>query len=100
MRQTTLLWLVLGTACAGGGGGGTVAPIDTTSTKPTAQQYVNPVLDADFPDPAVTRASDGNYYAYATQTTGVRVQVARARDLVGWTPRGEGMPTRPTWASE
>ena len=30
--------------------------------------YANPVLDRDFPDPAVLRASDGSWYAYATQT--------------------------------
>jgi hypothetical protein len=30
--------------------------------------YANPVLDADFPDPAVIKAPDGFYYAYATQT--------------------------------
>ena len=29
--------------------------------------YTNPVLDRDFPDPAVLRAPDGLYYAYATQ---------------------------------
>lgn len=105
MRYPTTLLVVLaagaGAACAGGGGsGGTVAPIDTTSPKPTAQQYVNPVLDADFPDPAVLRAGDGSYYAYATQTTGLRVQVARSRDLVSWTVLGEALPTKPAWASE
>lgn len=30
--------------------------------------YQNPVLDRDFPDPSVLLASDGYYYAYATQT--------------------------------
>ena len=30
--------------------------------------YANPILDADFPDPAVILAADGYYYAYATQT--------------------------------
>ncbi len=100
-RALAAFWIVLA-ACGGGGdggGGGTVTQPPTPVT-PTAQQYVNPVLDADFPDPAVVRASDGNYYAYATQTTGVMVQVARSRDLVTWTRLGEAMPTRPTWASE
>ena len=82
MRETfsrsVPLTLVVLAACGGSGGGTqTVAPIDTTS-RPTAAQYVNPVLDADFPDPAVMRASDGFYYAYATQTTGVRLQVKEA----------------------
>jgi hypothetical protein len=49
--------------------------------------FANPVLDRDFPDPAVLRAADGFYYAYATQTTladgvTVNVQVARSPDLV------------------
>jgi arabinan endo-1,5-alpha-L-arabinosidase len=94
--SSTLLVLA---ACGGGGGTQTVAPIDSTP-QPTASQYMNPVLDADFPDPAVVRASDGFYYAYATQTTGVRLQVARSKDLVSWTRLGEAMPVRPTWASE
>ncbi len=53
-----------------------------------AGTYVNPVLDADFPDPTVIRASDGWFYAYATQTVsgglGYNFQVARSRDLVSW----------------
>jgi arabinan endo-1,5-alpha-L-arabinosidase len=104
MRETfsrsPLLTLVVLVAACGGGGGGTqtVAPIDSTP-RPTATQYVNPVLDADFPDPAVVRASDGFYYAYATQTTGVRLQVARSKDLVSWARLGEAMPTRPAWTS-
>jgi len=87
-------------ACGGGGGsGGTVAPIDTTSTKPTASQYVNPVLNADFPDPTVIRGADGSYYAYATQTTGLRIQVARSSDLVTWSAASEALPTKPAWTS-
>ena len=41
----------------------------TTGFGPTtgARTYANPVLDADFPDPAILRAPDGFYYAYATQ---------------------------------
>ena len=35
---------------------------------PVAANYANPVLDSDFPDPAVLKAPDGFYYAYATQT--------------------------------
>ena len=50
--------------------------------------FANPVLDSDFPDPAVLRAADGFYYAYATQTERdgkwINLQVARTRDLVRW----------------
>src|SRR3954466_11580683 len=38
-----------------------------TAAAPRAATFANPVLDADFPDPAVLRASDGFYYAFATQ---------------------------------
>ena len=48
----------------------------------TCGTYVNPVLDSDFPDPAVILAPDGFYYAYATQTLRddhwVNIQVARS----------------------
>src|SRR4051794_8675540 len=53
---------------------------------PPQATFTNPVLDADFPDPAVLKAPDGYYYAYATQTERegrkVNIQVARSRDLV------------------
>ncbi|MDP8993618.1 MAG: glycoside hydrolase family 43 protein [Pseudomonadota bacterium] len=66
-------------------------------------RYVNPVLDADFPDPTVLRASDGFYYAYATQSEveGAmhNIQVARSRDLVAWERLGDALPVKPGWAS-
>ena len=97
-RAARALSLALALASCGGDGGGgqTVGP----PPGPTDKQYVNPVINADFPDPSVMKASDGNYYAYATQTTGVRLQVARSSDLVTWTRLGESMPVKPTWASE
>jgi arabinan endo-1,5-alpha-L-arabinosidase len=65
--------------------------------------YANPVLDADFPDPAVLRAPDGFYYAYATQSEregrSINLQVARSRDLVRWEHLGDALPTKPAWAS-
>ena len=65
--------------------------------------YANPVLDADFPDPAVLRASDGFYYAYATQTERdgrmINLQVARSPDLVSWEHLGDALPAKPSWAS-
>jgi arabinan endo-1,5-alpha-L-arabinosidase len=65
--------------------------------------FANPVLDADFPDPAVLKAPDGFYYAYATQSDRdgkkVNLQVARSRDLVRWHWLGDALPVKPTWAS-
>ena len=86
-------------ACGSGGSKFTVAPIDSTRI-PNAHQYLNPVIDADFPDPAVVRASDGYYYAYATQTTGRRIQAARSSDLVSWSILGEALTAVPAWASQ
>jgi arabinan endo-1,5-alpha-L-arabinosidase len=66
--------------------------------------YANPVLDRDFPDPAVLLASDGSWYAYATQTittdgADVNIQVARSEDLVTWEWLGEALPVKPAWAA-
>lgn len=65
-------------------------------------EYRNPVLDADFPDPTVLRASDGFYYAYATQTViegrTINIQVARSKDLVNWEHLGDALPVKPKWA--
>ncbi|HEX8642744.1 MAG TPA: glycoside hydrolase family 43 protein [Allosphingosinicella sp.] len=65
--------------------------------------FENPVLAQDFPDPAVLRAEDGFYYAYATQTTlagrTYNIQIARSRDLVAWQHLGDALPVKPAWAS-
>ncbi|HET8749910.1 MAG TPA: glycoside hydrolase family 43 protein [Sphingomicrobium sp.] len=69
---------------------------------PAAGFYVNPVLDEDFPDPAVIQAPDGYYYAYATQTLRdgrwINIQVARSKDLVHWEQLGDALPEKPVWA--
>ena len=83
-------------------------PAEQAPAARRAGTYANPVLDADFPDPTVLRASDGFYYAYATQTevrrpdgsaATVNVQVARSRDLVKWDRLGDALPAKPRWAS-
>lgn len=65
--------------------------------------YVNPVLERDFPDPAVLRAPDGWFYAYATQSEAngktLNVQVARSPDLVQWAHLGDALPAKPRWAA-
>lgn len=66
-------------------------------------QYTNPVLDRDFPDPAVLRAPDGVFHAYATQSESgdrmLNIQVARSRDLVAWEHMGDALPEKPRWAA-
>ena len=83
------------------------APIDSTGVavvERATATYINPVLDADFPDPAVILAPDGYYYAYATQTLQdgkwINIQVARSADLVRWQHLGDALPEKPGWARE
>lgn len=65
--------------------------------------YVNPVLGRDFPDPAVLRAPDGWFFAYATQSGSggrtLNIQVARSPDLVQWEHLGDALPGKPRWAA-
>ena len=87
---------------------GSVDPTDSpaTSVVPAALAgiYTNPILDADFPDPAVILADDGFYYAYATQTLRdgewINIQVARSADLIHWQHLGDALPDKPAWARE
>ncbi|MBA3767192.1 MAG: family 43 glycosylhydrolase [Acidobacteria bacterium] len=69
-----------------------------------ATLFTNPVFDTDFPDPTVIRASDGWYYAYATQTIVngrmVNIQVARSSDLTRWEHLGDALPVKPAWANQ
>ncbi|MBC7691596.1 MAG: family 43 glycosylhydrolase [Methylotenera sp.] len=68
-----------------------------------ATSYRNPVMNADFPDPSILRASDGTFYAYATQTLDhgrlYNIQVSRSKNLVEWTPPEDALPVKPKWAS-
>lgn len=84
MKRALFLLALLGSACAGPG-------------KPSLEL----ALDQDFPDPTVLRASDGAYYAYATESEvdgrGVRVQVARSTDLARWEWLGDAL-AQPAWA--
>jgi len=63
----------------------------------------NPVLNKDFPDPTVIKASDGKYYAYATQGnangSNNNIQVASSVDIYHWTPEADALPVKPAWAS-
>jgi arabinan endo-1,5-alpha-L-arabinosidase len=74
----------------------------SSASSPATRTYVNPVFDADFPDPAIIEAPDGFYYAYATQTLRngqwINIQVARSRDLIDWEYVGDALPKKPDWA--
>jgi len=79
------------------GGSGTAG-----ADAPSPRLYTNPILDNDFPDPAVILAPDGYYYAYATQTLRddrwINIQVARSSDLIHWEQLGDALPQKPGWA--
>lgn len=57
-----------------------------------------PAYSGDFPDPFVVRLR-GRYYAYATQTGNINVQVMVSTDLSRWTHLGDAMPELPRWSS-
>ncbi len=59
--------------------------------------FTNPVFAGDFPDPDVI-AVDGGYFAYATNSGGRNIQVARSPDLVRWELLGDALPALPAWA--
>ncbi|MDX6693467.1 MAG: arabinan endo-1,5-alpha-L-arabinosidase [Blastocatellia bacterium] len=82
------------------------SPLSSATSTPSARalSYTNPVFDVDFPDPTVMRATDGWFYAYATQTIingrTINIQVARSKDLINWEHLGDALPVKPGWASE
>lgn len=97
MKHFTLSWI----AAAALALSGCATPLGQSSGQTT---FANPVLDSDFPDPAVIKAPDGFYYAYATQTEmggkWVNIQLARSADLVRWQHLGDALPAKPGWASK
>lgn len=82
----------------------TLVALGGCATAPGRPTISNPVIDENFPDPAVLKAPDGYYYAYATQgEVGDRmqnIQVARSRTLAQWERVGDALPVKPEWAHE
>jgi beta-xylosidase len=72
--------------------------IDATDAAP-APQYLNPVINSDFPDPFILRQG-GTYYAFGTNAAGKNIQAARSTDLAHWTPLADALPTLPAWAAQ
>lgn len=81
-----------------------VRPAGQPGESRAAPTYLNPILNEDFPDPAVIEAPDGYYYAYGTQTLRdgkwINIQVARSADLIHWQDLGDAMPDKPDWAQQ
>ncbi|HXH30804.1 MAG TPA: family 43 glycosylhydrolase [Bacteriovoracaceae bacterium] len=72
----------------------------------SSETFKNPVFQgaAPFADPAIIRAQDGLYYAYATQSRNKghieNVQVLSSRDLVSWEKLPDALPRKPLWADK
>ena len=79
-------------------------PAPSPTTGPTAtptlgpDEFRNPVIDRDFPDPDTLKVDD-TYYAYATNSGGSNVQIARSTDLVTWERLPDVLPVLPLWAA-
>ena len=62
---------------------------------------MNPVFDANAPDPSIVRADDGTFYAYTTETAGLPFQVLRSKDLTSWERVGAAFAGNgPDWIKE
>ena len=78
------------------------------SDPPTYTNEVTRGYSIDFPDPAVMRGKDGQWYAYSTGgpfeesgQTSSAYKIATSPDLVHWRSAGDVFPDghRPTWAT-
>lgn len=121
-RTAALLLLIVLTACGGSAGDGQAAAESSAAVAPGASppaastpaaastrasggatpapgpgEFVNPVLDQDFPDPDVLKVGD-KYYAYATNAAGKNIQTATSTDLVSWQSGADALPALPAWA--
>ena len=63
---------------------------------PELSTISNPVIDSNFPDPALLN-DRGTYYAYCTNSGG-HMPVRKSTDLQIWAPLPDAMPTLPAWA--
>lgn len=77
---------------------GLLAVAGPATARPADERVPRPVLDVDFPDPAVVATPGGGLVAYAT---GDRVPHAWSRDADGPWRRGPGLLThRPSWSRD
>ncbi len=122
MRKLTFLWLIvivhIVVACAPETGVATTPPpvafqtatvaepmptaaLTRAGPTPTAtatpEQFQNPVINLDFPDPDLLKVGD-TYYAYATNSGPTNIQLARSNDLVHWEMLSGALPALPLWA--
>ena len=70
----------------------------SAKTHTTSTTFQAPVYQGDFPDPSLL-LSGGQYWAYATGSGGLNLQVMSSPDLRSWTSPVDPLPVLPSWAS-
>jgi beta-xylosidase len=77
--------------------GGLIGNATERPPAPGPGEFVNPVLDTDFPDPFVLKVGD-TWWAYATEGNAQHIQVARSNDLASWEQLDDALPQIPAWS--
>lgn len=72
-------------------------PTPTRPPTPGPGEFINPVIQNDFPDPHVLLAGE-TFYAYATTGGGKNLQAARSDNLVNWTTMPDPLPELASWS--
>lgn len=73
-----------------------------TTVPDRTEQYANPVINQDFPDPNCIKIKD-TFFAFATnfgefEADKSHIQIATSTDLVDWSLRPDALPDLPVWA--
>lgn len=77
----------------------TAAPEGSRTSQDTARASPPFVINQDFPDPDALRVGS-TYYAYATNSAAVNVQMATSPDARTWSlSSSDALPTLPAWAT-
>lgn len=68
-------------------------------------EFINPVYNNDFPDPAIIRTSDNTFYAYATNGKYLNgeygnIRVLKSKDLINWIECPDVLPVKAKWANK
>jgi len=81
-----------------GGQNRSAAPSESIKPTPGEGEFINPVIDANMPDPFVLDTGD-QYFLYSTTNITDNYPYATSDDLVTWEQQGDAMPRLPAWAN-
>lgn len=108
LRCAVLVVLLLATGCQGspssapttsGSTSGTASTAAPSPGRGSAAGFTNPVYASDFPDPMITKASNGAYLAVATNGNDSNVQTLTSRNLTSWEPGPDALPKVAKWSA-